>query len=84
MFLLIPAHLGCPGQNPESRIMIVCACVCACMRECEVMTCDPDFIFSLFLSLHVSYRCLPCILTFSLFKCIFSFTVILCVCVVLH
>jgi len=23
MFLLVPAHLGCPGQNPESRKMVV-------------------------------------------------------------
>ena len=24
MFLLVPAHLGCPGQNPESRKTVVC------------------------------------------------------------
>jgi len=24
MYLLIPAHPGCPGQNPESRKMVVC------------------------------------------------------------
>jgi len=23
MFLLVPAHSGCPGQNPESRRMAV-------------------------------------------------------------
>jgi len=28
MFLLVPAHLGCRGQNPESRKMVVCVCVC--------------------------------------------------------
>jgi len=27
MFLLVRAHLGCPGQNPESRKMVVCMCV---------------------------------------------------------
>ena len=30
MFLLIPAHLGCPGQNPKSRKTVVCVCVCVC------------------------------------------------------
>jgi len=28
MFLLLLAHLGCPGQNPKSRKMVVCVCVC--------------------------------------------------------
>jgi len=23
-FLLVPGHLGCPRQNPESRKMVVC------------------------------------------------------------
>ena len=27
MFLLVPAHPGCPGQNPESRKTVVCVCV---------------------------------------------------------
>jgi len=28
MFLLVPVHPGCPGQNPESRKMVVlCVCV---------------------------------------------------------
>jgi len=27
MFLLVPAHLGCPGQNPESHKTVVCVCV---------------------------------------------------------
>jgi len=26
MFLLVPAHPGCPGQNAESRKMVVCVC----------------------------------------------------------
>ena len=28
MLLLVPAHLGCPRQNPESRKTVVCVCVC--------------------------------------------------------
>jgi len=27
MYLLVPAHPGCPGQSPESHKMVVC-CVC--------------------------------------------------------
>ena len=29
MFLLVPDHLGCPGQNPESHKMVVCVCTAA-------------------------------------------------------
>jgi len=29
MFLLVPAHPGCPGQFPQSRKTVVCVCVCA-------------------------------------------------------
>jgi len=25
MYLLVPAHPGCPGQGPESRKMVVCS-----------------------------------------------------------
>jgi len=28
MFLLVPAHPGCPGQFPQSRKTVVCVCVC--------------------------------------------------------
>jgi len=28
MYLLVPAHLGCSGQSPENRKMVVCVCVC--------------------------------------------------------
>ena len=31
MYLLVPAHLGCPGQNPQSRKMLVCV-VCVVFR----------------------------------------------------
>jgi len=27
MFLLVPAHPGCPGQNPNRRKTVVCVCV---------------------------------------------------------
>jgi len=27
MYLLVPAHPGCPGQSPESCKMVVCVCV---------------------------------------------------------
>ena len=27
MYLLVPAHVGSPGQSPESREMVVCVCV---------------------------------------------------------
>jgi len=30
MFLLVPAHPGCPGQIPQSRKTVVC-CVCVLM-----------------------------------------------------
>ena len=26
MFLLVPAHSGCPRKNPESRKMVLCVC----------------------------------------------------------
>jgi len=28
LFLLVPAHSGCPGQNPKSRKTVVCVYVC--------------------------------------------------------
>jgi len=28
MFLLVPAHPGCPGQIPQSHKTVVCVCVC--------------------------------------------------------
>jgi len=31
MFLLVPAHPGCPGQIPESHKTVVCVCVCVCV-----------------------------------------------------
>jgi len=39
MFLLVPAHPGCPGQNHRAvKRLCVCVCVrvraCACVRVC--------------------------------------------------
>jgi len=28
MFLQVPAHQGCPAQNPDSRKTVVCVCGC--------------------------------------------------------
>jgi len=36
MSVVIPAHPGCPGQNPESRKTVVCMCVCCCMCACGI------------------------------------------------
>jgi len=53
MFLLVPAHPGCPGQNPQSRKTVVYVCVftilqlsvlsvCICLNNCmnKVGTCE--------------------------------------------
>jgi len=32
IFLLVPAHPGCPRQHPESRKMVVCASVRVCIH----------------------------------------------------
>ena len=40
MYLLVPAHPGCPIKSPESSKMVVCVCLCvrmcvsACVRAC--------------------------------------------------
>jgi len=31
IYLLVPAHPGCPGHSPESCKMGVCVCVCVCV-----------------------------------------------------
>ena len=31
MFLLVPAHPGCPRQNPHSHKTVVCVCLCVWM-----------------------------------------------------
>ena len=33
MFLLVPAHPGCPGQIPQSRKTVVCVCVLILIDE---------------------------------------------------
>ena len=34
MYLLVPAHQGCPGQSPESRKMVV---LCVCKQSLKVI-----------------------------------------------
>jgi len=36
MFLLVPAHLGCPGQNPKSCKMVGCVYVCVLSVDRDV------------------------------------------------
>jgi len=37
MFLLVPAHPGCPGQIPQSRKTVVfCVCVCVLLVLCVI------------------------------------------------
>jgi len=36
MFLLVPAHTGCPGQSPESREMVVTVVVVEVIRAVVV------------------------------------------------
>jgi len=52
MFLLVPAYLSCPGQNPESRKTIVCVCVCVCvhMRACTCASCTSYWIHGTFIN----------------------------------
>ena len=38
MFLLVPAHPGCPGQYPESRKAVVCVCGCVCVCQDKLST----------------------------------------------
>ena len=33
MYLLVPAHVGCPGQSPERCKMVVCVWLCVCFRR---------------------------------------------------
>jgi len=37
MFLLVPAHLGCPRQIPQSRKTVVCVCVDVCTAPATVI-----------------------------------------------
>ena len=37
MFLLVPAHPGCPGQIPQSRKTVVCVCVCVCVAAMHLL-----------------------------------------------
>jgi len=46
MFLLVPAHPGCPGQSTESRKTVVCLCVCVCVCVCSQTWHSYTFQFS--------------------------------------
>jgi len=62
MFLLVPAHLGCPGQIPQSRKTVVC-CVCVCV-VCVLLACayiGEIMIFSHNLSASHLYSGIACI-----------------------
>jgi len=45
----LPAHLGCPGQNPESRKM-GCVCVCVCGCGCGCVLPDSPVMINVFFS----------------------------------
>jgi len=40
MFLLVPAHPGCPGQIPQSRETVVCVCVWYSDKNVPIMQID--------------------------------------------
>jgi len=49
MFLLVPAHPGCPGQFPQSRKTVVCVCVCVSSCNVDLLntnTCIPHLCSS--------------------------------------
>jgi len=41
MFLLVPAHPGCPGQIPQSRKTVVCVSV----SKCVCNSCSGVFVY---------------------------------------
>ena len=52
MFLLVPAHPGCPGQIPQSRKTVVCVCV-------KVIYTNADGLLNKRQDLKVLIQCLP-------------------------
>jgi len=52
MFLLVPAHPGCPGQIPQSHKTVVCVCVCVVLSIYIVL-------LNLFLKILVCCRTCP-------------------------
>ena len=60
MFLLVPAHPCWPGQNPESRKMLVCVCVCkycslVCYLNASYIRLFCTFFVYVFASLYYLY-----------------------------
>jgi len=52
MFLLVPAHPGCPGQIPQSHKTVVCVCVCVCVHKYRHMLTEILFDWPLLWSYH--------------------------------
>jgi len=42
MYILVPAHPGCPGQSPQSRKMVVCV-LCGAKSDVIFLLSDPKF-----------------------------------------
>ena len=55
MFLLVPAHPGCPGQSPESHVYCVrvVVCVCGCTAD------DVGEMYCKLRRLVLEYLCIP-------------------------
>jgi len=46
MFLLVPAHPGCPRQNPKSRKTVVCVRVCVCVCVSASLPLGSEYVSS--------------------------------------
>jgi len=55
MFLLVPAHPVCPGQNQESRKMVVCVCVCVEVTGPGSLNCCNPLLLCYWLILEILY-----------------------------
>jgi len=53
MYLLVPAHLGCPGQSPESCKMVVCVRVCVCSSVTQFRVVDSFMTDTFFVNVAV-------------------------------
>jgi len=64
MFLLVLAHSGCPGQDPESRKTVVCVYVCIWevkaifgMHKQNSVIQKGEFLLTTYLSWHYLAEC---------------------------
>ena len=77
MYLLVPAHLGCPRQSRESCKMVVYACVGACVR-CTFIdcTCNVYLAFADVLRFYFLNYCFTLIIHLLIFSlamlCVYS------------